>query len=219
LWFLRVLLIYNLAYPAIRWCVLHPVGKWIFFGFALILWLGTMGFVFFEGEGLLFFSLGVWMQKTGFQIESPARIFRPLWWGIAFIGLAATKTILAFFGETLLGNALIPVLAILHKTVVLSGLIACWYGLDRLVGWCMDRNWFVWLSAFSFMIYAMHAPLVAFLIDPALRLLAPLPGTHLIAFIALPLVMISATIVTAAILRKLLPGVYGLLTGGRGMQL
>jgi peptidoglycan/LPS O-acetylase OafA/YrhL len=83
----------------------------------------------------------------------------------------------------------------------------------------MDRKWFVWLSAFSFMIYAMHAPLVAFLIDPALSLLAPLPGTHLITFIALPIAMISAIIVSAAILRKLLPGAYGLLTGGRGMQL
>mgnify|MGYP000523530522 CR=1 FL=1 len=36
---------------------------------ALLMWLGTMGFVFFEGEGLLFFSLGVWMQKAGFNIE------------------------------------------------------------------------------------------------------------------------------------------------------
>jgi len=218
LWFIRVLLIYNLAYPAIRWCVLNPVGEWIFFGFAILLWLGTMGFVFFEGEGILFFSLGVWMQKTNFQIESPSRWLRPFWWGIVFVVLAFTKTIIAFTCEPYLGKAVYPVLTILHKTVVLSGLIACWYGLDRMVGWFMNKHWFAWLSAFAFMIYVMHAPVVAFLIDPSLQLLHNLPGAHLIMFVALPLVIITAIIVVSAIIRKLLPGVYGVLTGGRGMQ-
>ncbi|MEI6838645.1 MAG: hypothetical protein WCK56_12680, partial [Alcaligenaceae bacterium] len=96
LWFIRVLLIYNLAYPAIRWCVTHPVARWVFFAIALLFWLGTMGLVFIEGEGLLFFSLGVWIQKTEFTIDSPGRGFRPLWWGVAFVLLAAVKTILAF---------------------------------------------------------------------------------------------------------------------------
>lgn len=63
LWFIKVLLIYNIAYPAIRWCVTHPVARWIFFTVAVLMWLGTMGFVIFEGEGLLFFSLGIWIQK------------------------------------------------------------------------------------------------------------------------------------------------------------
>jgi len=217
LWFIRVLLIYNLAYPAIRWCVTHPTGKWIFFSVALLMWLGTMGFVFFEGEGLLFFSLGVWMQKTGFNIEHPARGLEPRWWGITFVVLAAVKTILAFSGMSLLGNATIPVLALLHKLVVLSGLIACWYGLNPLVRWCMARRWFTWLSAFAFIIYAIHAPLVAYFINPALALLAPLPGTHLLAFVLLPLSVISFAIATGALLRKISPKAYGLLTGGRGM--
>lgn len=217
LWFIRVLLIYNIAYPAIRWCITNRIARWIFFSVALLMWLGTMGFVFFEGEGLLFFSLGVWMQKTEFTIESPGRFFRPIWWGIAFVALAAFKTILAFKGEAHLGNVIFPLLTILHKMVILSGLIACWYGLDRLVRWCMEKRWFVWLSAFAFMIYAMHAPIVAYLINPALTLLNPLPGTHLLAFILLPLTAISFIIVTGALLRRVSPGVYSLLTGGRGL--
>jgi len=217
LWFIRVLLIYNIAYPAIRWCVLHHTGKWIFFSVALLMWLGTMGFVFFEGEGLLFFSLGVWMQKTDFGIDLPRPIFRPLWWGIAFVVLAALKTALAFQGQSFLGIAITPVLIILHKSVILSGLIACWFGLDPLVRWCMERRWFSWLSAFAFIIYAMHAPLVAYLINPALALLALLPGTHLLAFVLLPLTIITLAIITGAILRWISPKVYGLLTGGRGL--
>ena len=218
LWFIRVLLVYNLAYPAIRWCVMHPKGKWIFFSLALFMWIGTMGFVFIEGEGLLFFSLGVWIQKSGFQIDTHPKRLNPLWWGIAFVGIAAIKTILSFKGEPFLGEAVFPVLTILHKLVVLSGIITCWYGLNKLVAWCMNRKWFVWLSAFSFMIYAMHAPLVAFLIDPALRLLEPLPGTQLTAFFLLPLTLIIVIVSLSAFIRKLLPGLYRLLTGGRGMQ-
>ena len=218
LWFIRVLLIYNIAYPAIRWCVLHPVGRWIFFSVALLMWLGTTGFVFFEGEGLLFFSLGVWMQKTDFNIDSPLRWFRPLWWGVAFVMLAALKTVLAFQGQSFLGNAIYPVLSILHKSVILSGLIACWFGLDPLVRWFMHRRWFVWLSAFAFIIYAMHAPLVAYLINPALVILGPLPGTHILAFILLPLTIIAFSIGTGALMRRISPKVYGLLTGGRGLK-
>jgi fucose 4-O-acetylase-like acetyltransferase len=218
LWFIRVLFIYNLAYPAIRWCVLRPVGKWIFFSIAAIMWLGTMGLVLIEGEGLLFFSLGVWMQKTGFRIDARPRIMKPIWWGIAFVGISGIKTILAFTGEPYLGGAVFPVLTLLHKLVVLSGLMACWYGLDKLVGWCMNRKWFVWLSAFSFMIYAMHAPLVAYLINPVLLMLEAVPGAHLIAFFLLPLALIIAIISFSALTRKILPGLYGVLTGGRGIQ-
>ncbi len=218
LWFIRVLLIYNIAYPAIRWCVLHPVGRWIFFSVAFLMWLGTMGFVLFEGEGLLFFSLGVWIQKTDFNIDSPVRWFRPLWWGVAFVMLAALKTVLAFQGQSFLGNAIYPVLTILHKSVILSGLIACWFGLDPLVRWCMEKRWFVWLSAFAFIIYAMHAPLVAYLINPALVILGPLPGTHILAFILLPLTIIAFSIGTGALMRRISPKVYGLLTGGRGLK-
>ena len=217
LWFIRVLLIYNIAYPAIRWCVTHYVAKWIFFSIAFLMWLGTKGFVLFEGEGLLFFSLGIWIQKTNFSIDAPGRWLHPRWWGFAFVILAGLKTFLAFNGEAFLGNAIYPVLTLLHKMVILSGLIACWYGLDSVVDWFMNKRWFVWLSSFAFIIYAMHAPVVAYLINPTITLLDPLPGTHLLAFFLLPLSIIVIAIGTGALLRKVLPGVYGVLTGGRGM--
>lgn len=217
LWFIRVLLIYNIAYPAIRWCVTHKTGKWIFFSIATFMWLGSMNFLLFEGEGLLFFSLGVWIQKTDFAIETPKRFFRPLWWGVAFVFLAGVKTFLAFKGQIWLGNAIFPVLSLLHKMVILSGLVACWFGLDSVVRWSLDKKWFSWLSAFAFMIYAMHAPLVAYLIDTALAFLEPLPGSHILAFVILPVVIISLAIGIGALLRFISPRIYSILTGGRGI--
>jgi len=218
LWFIRVLFIYNLAYPAIRWCVTQKTARWFFFSVACLLWLSTSGFILVEGEGLLFFSLGIWMQKINFNIQTPSYWLRPLWWGIMFVFLAFVKTLLAFVGPETIGNAVYPVITIMHKICVLSGLITCWYGLDPLVRWCMSRSWFVWLSAFAFMIYAMHTPLVAYAIDVSLKLLHPVPGGQILAYVFLPLFIIGLCIGVGTLLRSCIPKVYGLLTGGRGFQ-
>ena len=217
LWFIRVLLIYNIAYPAIRWCILHRIGKWIFFGIALLLWLHTDGFVLFEGEGLLFFSLGVWMQKTKFNIDIPNRWLNPLWSGMVFLGLCSIKTLLAFRGEALLGESIYPILAIMHKLVILSGLITAWYGCNGIADWCMKQKWFVWLSAFSFMIYAMHAPLVAYATDVVFASANYLPHYRLLTFLFLPFTFIALIVGVSALLRAILPKTYGVLTGGRGI--
>ncbi len=216
LWFIRVLLIYNITYPAIRWCVLHPVGRWIFFGFAFLLWLGTAGFVIVEGEGLLFFSLGVWMQKMNFDIDKPKRLLNPAFWGIVFLTLSATKTWLAFNGQPLIGNSVFPVLTLMHKLVIVSGLITAWYGGNVLVGFFMKKPWFVWLSAFSFMIYAFHAPLVAYTTNAVFTYMDHFFGYRMLTFIFLPLTIIGLSVGLGALLRRFVPGLYGILTGGRG---
>ena len=217
LWFIRVLFIYNLAYPGIRWCVTNRIARWIFFPVAVLMWLGTMGFVFFEGEGLLFFSLGVWIQKTGFDIQTPKRWLNPLWWGIAFVGLSALKTLLAFVGEPFMGFAVYPVITFMHKVVVLSGLIACWYGFDPAVKWFMARPWFVWLAAFSFMIYAIHAPLVAYVTDAVFPLVKQIPFYRGLSYLFLSLGVIAFCVASGALIRKTFPKVYSVLTGGRGL--
>jgi fucose 4-O-acetylase-like acetyltransferase len=217
LWFIRVLLIYNLAYPLIARAVTHRTARPVFFSIAVLLWLATFDVVLVEGEGLLFFALGVWIQKADFSIESPRSWLNPTGWGVAFVSLALLKTWLAFRGPSLLGDGVYPWLTLLHKATVISGLVACWYGGDAVVRGCMARPWFAWLSAFSFMIYALHAPLVAYLIDPAIAVLQPMPATRLLAFILLPLAVIALCVASGAVLRRITPGVYGLLTGGRGM--
>jgi fucose 4-O-acetylase-like acetyltransferase len=217
LWFIRVLFIYNLAYPLILKAVTGKTSRYVFFTVAVLFWLLTFNFVFVEGEGLLFFALGVWIQKSGFSIESSRPWLNPTGWFVAFVGLAALKTWLAFRGEALLGNGVYPLMTLLHKATVISGLVACWYGGDAVVRWCMARPWFVWLSAFSFMIYALHAPLVAYLIDAAIGLFQPAAAARMLAFILLPLAVIALCVAVGAMLRRFTPGTYGLLTGGRGL--
>jgi peptidoglycan/LPS O-acetylase OafA/YrhL len=81
----------------------------------------------------------------------------------------------------------------------------------------MNRKWFVWLSAFSFVIYAMHVPLVAFLINGMFQWLNFVEGYRLITFVALPLMIIAWCIALGLLLRSITPKLYGVLTGGRGV--
>lgn len=214
LWFIRVLLIYNLAYPWLRWCVTHPVVRWMFFSFAFLLWLSTLGFIIFEGEGLLFFSLGIWIQKTGFDIDVPNKWLRPGWWFMVFILLSVGKTWLAFQPAF---NGIIPVLLLMHKAVVLSGLICAWYGCNALVRWFMNRNWFVWLSAFSFMIYVLHAPLVVYATRAVFMQISNWYGYRMITFMLLPSCLVALSVCIGALMRKLFPALYSFVTGGRGL--
>lgn len=222
LWFIRVLFLLNLLYPLIWMAIKKPIGAKIFFTLAFLAWLHYVGLPFIEGEGMLFFALGIWLQKSGFNIESPKPWLRPLPWAIVMVVTALAKTWLAFEGQRLnIGNAVFPLMGYLHKITVASGLIAAWFGCDPIVRFCMARPWFVWLSAFSFMIYALHAPLVAVLIDPTIRLFQGLglPEAQLWTYLFLPLALVAAAVLLGATLRRFAPPVYFLLTGGRGKGL
>jgi fucose 4-O-acetylase-like acetyltransferase len=214
LWFIRVLLIYNLAYPLLRWCVTHKIAKFIFFSIAILFWISTGGLIFIEGEGLLFFSLGIWMQKTNFNIDNPNKWLQPKSWVIVFIALSIAKTLIAFNGYF---KGVEPVLLIMHKLTVLSGLICAWYGCNALVKFCMEKKWFAWLSAFSFMIYVLHAPLVVYATKAVFMQTENWYAYRLLTYILLPLCLIIVSILLGALLRKLLPKVYSFATGGRGL--
>ena len=216
LWFLRVLFIYNLVYPALRWCVLKYAH--IFFFVVILFWLSDISFILFEGEGLFFFSLGIWLQKKNFNLREPRKWFKPLPWAVVFVTLSITKTILAFKAFNVIGDAVFPLLLVLYKTAVFSGFIATWFGSDRLVKWCMDKKWFVWLSAFSFIIYALHAPLVAYAINAIFPLVQHVYEYRLLTYLLLPVCLIIFCVGTGALIRTISPKLYALLTGGRGFN-
>ncbi len=216
LWFIRALIMYNLAYPFIRWCILYKTARWVFFGIASLLWLATADILLVEGEGLLFFSLGIWLQQEKVNIEIPSRFTAPALYGIACLLLCGCKTVLAFRGQAWLGDAVFPVLILLHKLSVVCGLVAVWYGSNRLARWCAGRQWFAKLSSFSFIIYMVHAPAVAIFIDALFAGLHYTYGYRIITFVLLPLLLIVLSIAFGATLKRAVPKLYSVATGGRG---
>ena len=216
LWFIRVLFIYNLAYPWLLYCVTNKTAQKVFFPLVVLFWLSDIGIPLLEGEGLLFFSLGIWIQKNNFNIELPNKWLNPFPWLIVFVVFATVKTWLAFKGMPVLGNAIYQVLLVLHKLVIFSGLIAVWFGSNTLVNRLMKYQWFVRLTGFSFIIYALHTPILFYANALLFPLMEHIANFRLQLFVTLPLTIILFCIATGVVLRKIMPKFYSTLTGGRG---
>ncbi|MCR5888425.1 acyltransferase [Hymenobacter sp. J193] len=209
LWFLRSLLVYNLAYPWIRTAVER--GPWVYFSVAGLLWFTEFGIPpLFEGTGLVFFALGVWLRKTEFNVLAPPRWFRLGLFAAVWVGLLALKTWLAFCFE----HPPFLLMLFLHKTAEALGVLVMWFGTDGLVRVAMSQRWFNWLTGFSFMIYVLHVPLANYVTETALR---AWPSQNLLVFLLLPLAIVALAVLLGAALRRLVPGVYSVLTGGRGL--
>jgi hypothetical protein len=213
LWFIRSLLFYNAIYPLLLKAVVKMPKIW--FAVVIFLWATTFPVPLFEGEGILFFTLGIYIQKLHFNIEKAPRWLSVKIWAPVFILSALLKSWLAFqFGWTLVSFI---TLSLLHKLCVFAGLVTIWYGCDAVVKFFMNRNWFVWLSAFAFIIYALHVPLVNYCTQLVYMYGKDIPDLRLITFIILPVLISVICVVFGTILRKLFPNVYAVVTGGRGL--
>ncbi|MFP5039486.1 acyltransferase family protein [Parasediminibacterium sp. JCM 36343] len=213
LWFIRSLLVYSIAYPLIVKAIKQKPVIW--FGICFLLWLHTIGIHFIEAEGMLFFSLGIYIQKTSFDIEKPAKWLRLVLWLPVFLVASIIKTIIAFYLPW--GIPSFIILSLLHKTTVFAGLITIWYGCDKMVLYFTSKKWFMWVCPFSFIIYAMHVPLVNYCNSIVFTYFSHVPHLRLVAFIVLPLLILLFTIAIGAIFRLVSPKLYGICTGGRGM--
>ncbi|HAN40190.1 MAG TPA: hypothetical protein DCQ29_14905 [Chitinophagaceae bacterium] len=218
LWFIRSLFFYNLLYWGIRWCVQNKYARWVYWPLMLLFWLSGFHLIFLEGEGLLFFSLGVALQKGNINIGNPIPKWLLLISGIIFLTTALVKSWLAFQVHI---EAWQPYLfwwlSLLHKICIVTGVITMWYGSNKLVQWCMHQTWFVAATAFSFFIYAFHVPLVTYTIDPFLNTMGNHSYSRLVAFLLHPTLIILVCIGVGYFVRKYLPQGYAWSTGGRGL--
>lgn len=219
LWFLRNLLVLNLAYPALRWAVTR--GPQVFFPIAVLMWIFGIELPFLGGEGLLFFSLGTWLALRGRDLQA-----RPAWLSVPvamllWIGSATILTWLAFRGQPPFGpngpEPFVFVMLGLYRLCEVSGVLAAWFGLDWLVRRAMAQRWFAWTAGFSFLIYVLHVPTVNYATALALRYGKGIPHITTWTYLLLPPLIVGAAVLIGATLRRLAPGIYGVLTGGRGL--
>jgi hypothetical protein len=213
LWFIRSLFIYNLLYPFIRWAVIRYPAGW--FSLAFLFWHTIFSFVFIDGLGLFFFSLGVWTCKHSYPIhKKPAWFSYYLSW-LFFLGISVIKTFMAFELEP--GNpATTYILYALHDISIASGILAIWFGGDEIVKWFMNKKWFAWASTFSFIIFALHVPLIHYTTRLAFIYWRNIPNYRLLTYIVVPIVILLLCFVVGTLLRSIFPRFYRLATGGRG---
>ncbi|RYZ19405.1 MAG: acyltransferase [Chitinophagaceae bacterium] len=243
LWFIRSLFILNLVYPALRWLTLKATTPW--FVYIALMWtfmpVGMIEFavliagegsplaqalrhlhgpweIVLDGEGLLPFCLGIWLCKRGKDLSQKPRWFSmPVFAGI-FVGAAVAKTILSYYGNFQNPFPIGVPIWLLHKVVVASGMLVAWFGADRLAAWGLRQRWFRHASDQSFMIYALHVPLITYLIDPVHGLLQGFRYYRLATYALLPTAIILAAILVGSLLKQLAPPVFGILTGNRGLK-
>lgn len=213
LWFIRSLFFYNLLYPLFRWAIINYPHIW--FSTMFLMWIFMFQFLFFEGQGMLFFSLGIWLYKYNYPIDkTPDWYSRYLSW-LCFIGLCIIKTFMAFEFENYT-RLTIAVFLLLHVVSVSAGVIAIWYSGDLVVKWFMKRKWFLWILSFSFVIYGLHIPLLAYIMRLSYFFLDWLPYYRMVTYLMVPLFVLLLCIAAGALFRWLWPAGYKIATGGRG---
>lgn len=215
LWFILALFLTNVIYPFIRWAIAKYAFVW--FALTFFLWASELGIFVFDGRGLFFFSAGVWLQKTDFNLEQkPKWISLYIVW-LFFIGFSVIKTFMAFELEAS-NRTTYVLLNILHDVSVLSGIVAVWFGADSLVKWCIRQHWIIWTASFSFYIFGLHGPLVVYLTRLSYLYFNQVPNYRLFTYLLVPLIVLAFCVVTGAVVRKIFPTFYKWSTGGRGFK-
>lgn len=214
LWFLRSLLLLVLLYPLIKTAVM----KWprAFFTVAVLYWLPGSGPSLFDSEGLLFYAFGVWLAVRDVDVVAKPAWVRVRLFGVLWLLLCAVRTWMAFAFHEYSTSITTPMLLMYRASEVL-GLLTVWYGLDGLAQQAMRRAWFRWLTGFSFIIYALHVPLLNYATEAALALGASVPLINWWTYVFVPLAVCALAVLVGAALRRVSPPVYSVLTGGRGL--
>lgn len=208
LWFLRALFIYALLYPVIsRVVVRFPKVSLPVFG---LFWLGSVGLFIVEGEGLFFFSLGIWLAKN----KNPWQ-FSP---GLKQYFYLATLAFIISLGKTQLafmeGDYTFPLAYFSHKILQVLLVFVVWFGYDVLPK-ISPGFWFDKLSSTNFFIYGAHVPLVYFLTDGLFHYFGHSPNVHWLVFIFLPLLLIAFWGFLGLILKRFSPVIFGIWSGFR----
>jgi len=214
LWFLRTLLLLVLLYPWLR----TAVTRWprTFFTIATIYWLPVGGLPFLDGEGLLFYSLGVWLAVRDVNVVAQPAWVRVRLFGALWLILCAVRTWIAFAFHDV-NTPIFFGMLLLYRASELFGLLTAWYGFDGLAQNAMQRGWFRWLTGFSFIIYALHVPLLNYATEASLALGAAVPLISLWTYLFVPLAICAFAVLVGAALRRIAPPMYSVLTGGRGL--
>lgn len=212
LWYLRTLFIYRICYPVFN-NVLN-LFPYIFFLY-IILWLNNYGSYFIEGEGLLFFNLGILLHKRKVNV-----MVKPKWinllvtWPL-LICILIIKTTFSF--KVSVGNEVLLIqLNYLHKMAVLLGLVSMWFSFDAFIVKVMAKDWFLKITNYSFILYTMHILVFIFLS----RILKTFFDEYLLdnnfsflIFIIQPLITAIICIYSGMFLKYKTPKFYNLLTG------
>jgi fucose 4-O-acetylase-like acetyltransferase len=208
LWFLRSLFIFSILYPLLT-LALAKRG-WILISILTVLWLLSIGIFFFvEAEGLLSFSLGIWMSKGGFDPDKVKRFvlkYHILWLLPVFL---LVKTWIGFAHQDLIAPGYF-----MYKLSQPLLVFAVWFGYDATLGKIEHTPLEGW-SRYNFFIYGFHVPVVYYLTDWIFDVYGKEDPFRFLVFLLLPLAIAAFCLVMGKLIERFAYPVFWVLTGGR----
>jgi hypothetical protein len=108
------------------------------------------------------------------------------------------------------------ILYTLHDISIGAGILAIWFGADEVVKWCMNKKWFERTTNYSFIIFALHVPLIHYTTQLAFLHWNHFRYYRLLTYAIVPVVIFFFCLITGKLLKSTLPKVYKIATGGRG---
>lgn len=202
LWFVRDLLVLNVLASVLghlidrfpRICLTAAVAAWLF--------IPETGIFFMDIESICFWVLGGVLVKKGIPMDNGDRIPMGLW-------------VLVYAFLVLLVMTVGRPHRWLARLTFLTG-VFFWFRVTALVRSPRWMDALGKLSAFSFGIYLFHEFFLTIAQKVAVKLLPLTPVSQLLQYLLIPAAVIALCIALCAFLKKCLPRLYGLLTGGRG---
>ncbi|MDR1326101.1 MAG: acyltransferase [Treponema sp.] len=199
-WFLRDLFILNIFFTFIKKIVdTFPLGIFVLF---FILWTNNVKIYIVSPEALLFFTLGYYVIKYNLGIKTIDRI------KMLDISVAYAITI----G---LEYVFINDMPMLHKINILMG---CAFFLKISRYFIENTQLYkilAWLEKYQFIVYAVHGVIIPQVLKIYIKLI-PLNGVFiLVGYFIMIIFGIFVSLLFGILFKRLLPKVYGIVTGGR----
>jgi surface polysaccharide O-acyltransferase-like enzyme len=209
LWFVRDLMMLVLFSP-----VVYSLLKYLKYFTVIVFfipWVFDVTFYVFTAQSLLFFIIGgyIGMEKKellNIRLSGKHLLFTFLW-----IGLAIFKTILL---QIEYQN--VNIITQLHKLTVLVGVFSVWSLYDILFSKKdLSQSKIYPVFSYTFFLYAFHEPILTILKKGMLFAIGKSEIATLIIYFVTILVTAIIGLLTAAVVSKVLPRFYALITGGR----
>lgn len=211
LWFVYDLMIYTICAPLIY--LLVKTFSWFLVIPLFVCWFLRIHipipFVSWDSAGV-FYLIGVCIAVYGKDHQMFHGRLLPIVTVSIWISSMLIKTLAAFQYVS------IPFLTLaeLDNLTVLSGMIAVWLWYDRVPSLQTSELWMT-LSASTFFVYAAHEPLLDLIKYVFVGLFRNHSWSTFPLFVIIPFVVFALCFYIALICKKLLPGLYLLLSGGR----
>lgn len=222
LWFIRDLFLITLLSPVIYFLLSRlGVSVVVIVGIG---WFMNLGIPFIEDGKLVFFTLksnhifyyflkdgGLFFYLIGSliaieELEGRLSIRRPRWLLVLWLSIVSIDTYcFTAYGERIVG---------FHRAGIFIGTIAFWTNYS-MVSWLFQSKQIYQLTFSRFFIYAFQDPFMIILKKLWSKIIGVSEVSNLLAYFICPLLVLSVSIMASVLLRKKVPRIYSILTGGR----